>query len=132
MKAIVENTPRITIKQLRDHPDWPQFVAAGAVDLTVEAGKDTRAVRVELESDSMPRGGERFWLRCPRCSALRYYLVWINDRLLCRGPACHHLYYFSQTLPDSSVRIDLLPILKAWNRCRKRASSSTRLSPPPM
>jgi len=123
MKAVVENSPRITIRQLREHQDWQQFLAAGAVDLTLQAGKVSRTVRVDLDSDRMPRGGVRYWLRCPRCSSLRHHLYLVGGRLLCRGPRCNRLYYYTQTLPDSFARPEWLAILKAWNRCRRATST---------
>ena len=125
MKPTVESTPRIVVRQFREHPAWEEICAAGAVELTIGKGESARKVEIELSADEMPRrGGVRWWFRCPRCSALRRHLYLLDGELLCRGPGCHHLYYFAQTRPDSAIRRDLeLPILKAWNRCRRAAST---------
>ena len=125
MKPVVETTPRVEIKQLRAQRAWTDFVAAGAVDLTLGKGKEIHMVRIELDSDPMPRGGVRHWLICPRCQARRRHLYCLGEyqpgeRMALRCRVCLRLPYLSWSLPDTAWRRKYgLLIMRAWSRSRR-------------
>jgi len=60
--------------------------------------------RVAIETTPCHHGGERPWLRCPRCGGRRAVLFCVGGRFRCR--ACHGVAYSStrETVTDRATR----------------------------
>jgi hypothetical protein len=112
---ILEQTPRLALKQLQRLESWDEI--AQARKITITTGDDGSQVfsEIDLVTDRVPLG-RRYWMSCPKgCGGKFQHLYLIDGQLQCRK--CAHLLYWSQALPDSSWRAEVArPILKAVRR----------------
>ena len=91
MVKIVEYTPRLDIRQIKDHSNWDTIRAAGRLTMVIEG----LSVKIDLDTDEATFG-TRYWFLCPCCSARRRHLYLYNNLMACRK--CKALVYFQQTM----------------------------------
>jgi hypothetical protein len=106
---IVEDTPRLSVSQLKALPSWPEIKTEEHVSISL----DGQLVELELTSDSATYG-ERWWFVCPqpRCHSRRRHLFLADGELMCRR--CGKLQYLEHAWPDSIWRREIgRPVLRA-------------------
>ena len=115
----IENSPCVSIAQLRGIVEWPSILENEEVTLSIEHGGSLIPTTVAIGFDRV-NYGRRAWLRCPECDHNRRDLFFDSDELRCRK--CAGLLYFYQRLPGSSWRDEVaLPLLRSlrgapWGR----------------
>ena len=127
MIHVLERTPRLEVRQLRDLHTWPEMKAHGAasLDLVTNAGETVR-VNLKLTQDRTSMG-LRTWLQCPACSSRRRHLYWLGDQLKCRE--CHrNIRYLIHTIAAGRFKRDIaIPVLKAALAARRMDPQPSRL-----
>lgn len=117
---IVENQPRLTIRELQEMPEWPHWAAEVMAEIT--ACWDGISVHVNIPLDTTELTfGRRWWCICPCCSARRYSLIWLGAQICCRGCAGNpgggrRLLYFQQSMSKRFREEKGLLALRAWRR----------------
>lgn len=110
---------------LRDHLDCqayeiPSFdlkatLRASSLEIQYCGG----AYNIEIEKQSCPFGGFRYFFRCPQCHKRMRMLYCIDGRFLCRQ--CHRLGYYTQRLNPVERCISMAK--KIEERFQSRAGS---------
>ena len=108
----VEDTPKLSLKALRESPGWEQL-RANLGGWVVLQDRDGRTFRAEVrQTTDRNNRGTRHWFLCA-CGARRRHLYIRDGRLACRR--CLGLHYHEQLLPDSRWRSEVgRPVLRAW------------------
>lgn len=116
---IVEDQPRLTIRQLQQMPEWPQWAESMVAEITACWGEVSVKASIPLATTEL-NFGKRWWCRCS-CGALRYYLLALGDRVGCRGCAEGGTMYLQQVWGKRFREDTGLPALRAWRRLEKAA-----------
>jgi hypothetical protein len=123
---VLEDTPRLTMTDLRRSPSWKHITAAGCVDAVIDVGGTPTTFRIELDYDDATFG-RRPWLRCPSCGSRRINLFLHDGTVGCQ--TCHHLLYREQAMARCAWKLDVvIPALRAARRLRKEIDSGTNRS----
>ena len=117
--VILEDAPKILLKDVRALPEWPALRAlraAGGGELVIALGDQKLKLRFDLvDEDAGWR--VRTWFRCACGSRRRsLYVDVAGRRALCA--ACLGARYFRHALPDSQFRDLAREVLRTTRRAR--------------
>jgi hypothetical protein len=99
---VLEDVPRLDIAVVRQLPAWPTLQDRGGGQVIIEVAGEPVVISIVLVTDTTSLG-QRWWFRC-RCGARRRHLYLQDSQLLCRGPRCANLLYYTQQLADTRWR----------------------------
>ena len=113
---VVEDPPRLTIKQLQAMLEWPLWAEARLAKIVVflEGAKVHASIRLDTTALTF---GWRWWQICPSCAARRYTLLGIGSRICCRGCAEGEGLVYLQQSWDKRFREEVgRPVLRAYRQ----------------
>jgi len=119
---VVEDTPSLSIRQVRASPQWPRIRKVGRVRIVVVVDGRQQTLRIKLAT-TPSHGCVCHWLECPVCGTPRGNLYIVGDRLACRF--CHGLNYYIQAAPRSTWKREVLtPLARELGGLNRAAASS--------